>query len=198
MASLRGRFRAALLGIGLVVSVGSGVLAAARLALAREARVLEAEDGERIEYTIRTYSADAHRLPSHGSADASDALDAARRITRLLAAGELEDVSLLSNAPKARFDRLREAFGDWTKDEFERAFGRYFNAENRILGDAAIGRHRLLMWYLKDSDHVTAYYFVDVDGRLLLDDAPSETRAKLRRVLEAYRAGRAPGTSPQR
>jgi hypothetical protein len=33
-------------------------------------------------------------------------------------------------------------------------------------------------------------YFVEVEGRYLMDDVPNQTRANLRRVLEAYRAGR--------
>jgi hypothetical protein len=168
------------------------LLLAALAAGAEETRVLQSEDGAAIRYTMRTFAPDAHLHDSPGDPAPTDALQAARLVTRHLAAGRVEEVSLLSNAPKARFERLRESFNGWSEDDFARAFGRYFAPENRVVGDVAIGKHRLLMWYLKDTDHLTGYFFVEVDGKLLLDDVPSETRANLRRVLEAHRAGRAP------
>jgi hypothetical protein len=152
---------------------------------------VEAEDGSQIRYTLTMHAPDAHRLDPNADLAPKDALSAAKLVTRHLAAGRVEEVSLLSNAPKARFERLREGFAGWSQDDFARAFGRYFAPENRIAGEAAIGPHRLLMWYLKDSDYLTGYFFVEVDGKLLLDDVPSETRTRLRRVLEAHRAGRA-------
>lgn len=168
------------------------LLFVAVLALAEESRILETEDGGRIRYTLLTFAPDAHRLDPSVALAPTDPLSAAKLVTQHLAAGRLEEASLLSNAPKARFERLRESFSGWSAEDFARAFGRYFAPENRIVGDAAIGKHRLLMWYLKDTDYVTGYFFVEVDGKLLLDDVPSETRANLRRVLEAHRSGRAP------
>lgn len=168
------------------------LLLAALAAGAEETRVLQTEDGAAIRYTLRTFAPDAHLRDSPEESGPTDALGAAKRVTRHLAAGRVEEVSLLSNAPKARFERLQESFNGWSEDDFARAFGRYFAPGNRVVGDVAIGKHRLLMWYLKDTDHLTGYFFVEVDGRLLLDDVPSETRASLRRVLDAHRAGRAP------
>ncbi|TAN53762.1 MAG: hypothetical protein EPN19_08770 [Betaproteobacteria bacterium] len=156
-----------------------------------ETRVLDTEDGGQIRYTLRTHAPDAHLLDPALELAPVDALQAAKLVTRHLAAGRVEEVSLLSNAPKARFERLRESFAGWSAEDFARAFGRYFAPGNRIAGEAAIGDHRLLMWYLSDTDHLTGYFFVDVDGKLLLDDVPSETRTRLRRVLEAHRSGRA-------
>lgn len=153
--------------------------------------MLDVEGGGRIEYAFRTFPAEAHRLDAAADSAPTDALSAAKLVTRHLAAGRIEEASLLSNAPRARFDRLRESLAGWTEADFERAYGRYFAPGNRIVGEAMIGRHRLLMWHLKDVDHLAAFYFVEVDGRLLLDDVPSEARAKLRRVLEAFRSGRA-------
>lgn len=152
--------------------------------------MLEVAGGEKIEYTLRTFAENAHLPETLLKHPPGGALDTAKLVTQLLAEGRLEDVSLLSNAPKARYERLKDSFGAWSKEDFERAFSRYFAAENRILGEAAIGRHRLLMWYLKDTNHITAYYFVEIEGRLLLDDVPSETRTQLRRVLEDFRARR--------
>ena len=167
------------------------LLFVALVAGGEETRVLETADGGQIRYTLRTYAPDAHRLdPAIGLAP-TDALDVAKLVTRHLAAGRVEEVSLLSTAPKARFERLRESFAGWSLDDFARAFGRYFAPGNRIVGEAAIGNHRLLMWYLSDTDYVTGYFFVEVDGKLLLDDVPSDARTRLRRVLEAHRSGRA-------
>lgn len=163
----------------------------AMVAWAEETRVLELEDGGRIRYTLRTYPAEAHRLDPATELAPTDALNAAKLVTQHLAAGRIEDVSLLSNAPKARYERLRESFSGWSKDDFARAFGRYFAPGNRIVGEAAIGNHRVLMWYLKNTDYITAYYFVEIEDKMLLDDAPSETRSNLRHVVEAHRSGRA-------
>ena len=153
--------------------------------------MLDLDSGGRIEYALRTFPAEAHLLDPASDLAPTDALSAAKLVTRHLAAGRIEEASLLSNAPKARFDRLRESLAGWNAADFEHAYGRYFAPGNRIVGEAVIGNHRLLMWYLKDVDHLAAYYFVEVNGKLLLDDVPSEARAKLRRVLEAFRSGRA-------
>lgn len=168
------------------------LLVVASVAGAQEPRVIELEDGASIRYTLRTFAPEAHRLDAAAELAPTDALSTAKLVTQHLAAGRIEEASLLSNAPKARFEVLREGFAGWSADDFARAFGRYFAPGNRIVGDAAIGNHRLLMWYLKDTDHLTGYFFVEVDGKLLLDDVPSATRANLRHVLEAHRAGRAP------
>jgi hypothetical protein len=167
------------------------LLFAALVAAAEEPRVLQLDDGVRIRYTLHTYPAEAHRVDPATELAPTDALSAAKLVTQHLAAGRLEEVSLLSNAPKARYERLRESFSGWSPEDFARAFGRYFAPENRIVGEAAIDNHRVLMWYLSDTEYVTAYYFVEVEGKLLLDDAPSETRARLRQVVEAFRANRA-------
>lgn len=153
--------------------------------------MLELEDGGRIRYTLRAYPAQAHRLDPAADLAPTDALNTAKLVTQHLAAGRIEEASLLSNAPKARYERLRESLAGWTEADFARAYGRYFAPESRIVGDAAIGNHRLLMWYLKDIEYLTGYFLVEVDGKFLLDDIPSETRSKLRQVLEAHRSGRA-------
>jgi len=73
-------------------------------------------------------------------------------------------------------------------EEFKRIFGRYFAPENRLFLEAAIGSNRLLVWDLGEAGNVLAgQYYVEVDGRFLLDDAPNENRANLQRVLEALR-----------
>jgi hypothetical protein len=164
------------------------LFACALAARAEEARVLELEGGERVRYTLHSHSENAH-LPA--ADEPASALGTAKLITRYLAEGRVEDASLLSNAPKARYERLRAAFSGWGAADFERAYQRYFAPENRILGEAAIGPHRLVMWYLKDTGQVTGFFLVEVEGKFLLDDQPSEARLKLRRILEANRGASA-------
>ena len=44
------------------------------------------------------------------------------------------------------------------------------------------------MWDLGEANNYLAgQFFIEVEGRFLLDDVPSAERQKLQRVLEAYR-----------
>ncbi len=167
------------------------LIACAPIARADEPRVLELENGERLEYALRTHPVDAHLLDPGAQLAPSSALGTAKLVTHYLAEGRVEEASLLSNAPKARFERLRESFEGWREGDFKRSYGRYFAPENRIVGEAAIDGHRLLMWYLKDTEYLTGFFLVEIEGKFLLDDVPNGTRSSLRRVLEAYRSGRA-------
>jgi len=166
------------------------LFACACLARADEQRVLELDTGDRLGYALRVHPADAHLLDARAELGPSSALNTAKLVMRYLSEGRIEEASLLSNSPKARYARLRESFEGWKEDDFRRAYGRYFAPENRIMGEIAIDGHRLLMWHLKDTDHLAAFFLVEIEGRLLLDDVPNPTRANLRRVLEAYRNGK--------
>lgn len=117
------------------------------------------------------------------------ALDTARRIARHLAAGEIEDAALLSNAPKRRFEVLVDYRDSVGADEFRRVYGEYADPRNAVLAEIVIGAHRALLWRLGQSGALAAQYYVDVDGRFLLDDVPSDGRTRLRRIVEAYRSG---------
>lgn len=176
---------------GLVHALLATLIAVAPVARGDEQRVLELENGDRVDYALRMHPADAHRLDAGARLAPTSAINTAKLLTRYLAEGRLEDAALLSNSPKARFARLRESFEGWSEGDFKRAYGRYFAPENRIVGEVAIDAHRLLMWYLSDTDYVTGFFLVEIDGKLLLDDVPNRTRANLQRVLEAYRSGRA-------
>jgi hypothetical protein len=166
--------------------------ASAPFARADEPRVLEMENGERVSYLLRMHPADAHVLDASAGLQPRSALNTAKLVTRYLAEGRIEDASLLSNAPKARYARLRESFEGWNEADFRRTYERYFDPENRIVGEVSIDGHRLLIWYLRDTDYLAAFFLVEIEGRLLIDDVPNQTRANLRRVLEAYRAGKIP------
>ena len=166
------------------------LLCAFAQARAQEQRTLELENGEQVRYVVRAHPADAHLFEANAVLQPASALDTAKLVTRYLSEGRVEDASLLSNSPKARYARLRESFQGWKEADYQRAYGRYFDADNRIVAEIAIEGHRLLIWYLKDTDYLAAFFLVDVEGRLLLDDVPNATRASLRRVLQAYRDGK--------
>ncbi|MGE5639597.1 MAG: hypothetical protein ACM30H_05835 [Clostridia bacterium] len=126
------------------------------------------------------------------AASAASALGTARRILRHLAAGDLEDAAVLSNAPKRRFEVLRDYRASVGEEEFKRVFARLLSAERRSVREIAIGPHHLLVWDVRGADReLAAQYYVNVEGRYFMDDVPGETRAQLMRVLRAWREQRA-------
>lgn len=164
------------------------------------ARSLELEGGERIAYTLRTHPADAHLARTAAVLAPTSALDAARLLNLHLSTGDIEEAALLSNSPRRRFEVLQDYRRSVGNDEFKRIFAQYLFPENRLIAEIVIGRHRLLIWELKQvaaastpqQSHLAGQYFVEIEGRYMVDDVPSETRTSLRRVLEAYRAGKIP------
>jgi hypothetical protein len=117
-----------------------------------------------------------------------DPRQTARQLVALLAEGKVEEAAALSNYPERRREVLeayRKEVGD---DAFRRLYARY--REGRIVEEIAEGRHRLLIW---DVGHLAGQFFVEKDGRYLLDDEPSAARDKLRRALMDYRNARASG-----
>jgi hypothetical protein len=130
-------------------------------------------------------SAEEHRLVTDA---AESARPAALRILKHLAAGELEAAAALSNAPQRRLEVLRGFRESVGEEAFRHIFARYFAPENRMVMEAALGRHRLLVWDLGDADHrLVGQYFVEIDGAFLMDDIPSAQRRSLQNVLEAQR-----------
>jgi hypothetical protein len=132
--------------------------------------------------------AEEHRVVTD---PAESARPAALRILKHLAAGELEAAAALSNAPQPRLEVLRGFRDSVGEERFRALFARYFAPENRMVMEAAIGRHRLLVWDLGEANHQLAgLYFVEVDGRFVMDDVPSAERARLQRILETRRKDR--------
>lgn len=128
------------------------------------------------------------RLVNAGDPDS--ARDTALALLQHLAAGDLEQAAALSNAPKRRFEVLREYRDSVGEDAFKRAFGRFLEPDNRVVAEVAIGPRRLLVWDLGEAGgDLAGQFYVEVDGRFLLDDVPGHERAELRRVLQRYRAG---------
>ena len=162
-------------------------------AQADETRTLEIEGGVQVVYTLRKHPPDAHVLSPAAVLAPTSALDAAKLLNLHLSTGDIEEAALLSNSPRRRFEVLMDYRQSVGEDEFKRVFTQYFFPENRLLAEIGIGSHRLLIWHLQDgaaqSSRVAGQYFVEVEGRYLIDDVPNPTRANLRRVLEAYRSG---------
>ena len=123
------------------------------------------------------------------SGDPDSARETAVALLKHLAAGDLEQAAALSNAPQRRFEVLRDYRDAVGEEEFKRVFGRFLEPDNRLVAEVAIGPRRLLVWDLGEAGrHLAGQFYVQVDGRFLLDDVPSPERAELRRVLRRYRA----------
>ena len=133
-----------------------------------------------------------YKLLDAAATPGASARQTANRVLRHLADGDIEQAALLSNAPRRRYEVLREYRASVGEDEFKRAFAQYFVPENRLVAEVALGEHRLLVWDLGEAGHrLAGQYYVEVEGKFLMDDVPSEQRTQLRRVLEAYRTGKA-------
>jgi len=152
------------------------LLACAALA---DERKLELDDGAIIRY----------QLIAPGSADSASAT--AKRMLSLLGAGKIADAAEMSNAPQRRRQVLGDYLNTVGEAEFRRVFGQYALPPNRIVAEVSIGERHLLVWDLVDAGHrLAGQYFVRAADGFLLDDAPGPERARLQRVLGAYRQGR--------
>jgi hypothetical protein len=109
-------------------------------------------------------------------------------VLRHLAEGNIAEAAALSNSPKRRFEVLRDYRDRVGEDEFKRVFTSYLSPENRLIAEVVRGRHTLLVWKLAEADdHIAAQYYVEVDGKFLLDDVPSPGRAELTKELRKLR-----------
>jgi hypothetical protein len=151
------------------------ILGFAAAALGQE-RVLQLPGGEELRYEVIEPGSQSSARP------------AALALLRHLADGDIEAAAKMSNAPQRRLEVLREFRRSVGEEQFKDLFGRYFAPENRILAEAAIGKHRLLIWDLGEAgNQLAGQYYVEVDGKFVMDDMPNAERSKLQRVLEAYR-----------
>jgi len=161
----------------LLAALALAVCAASGLAQAEE-RVLDLPEGE-LRYRLVDPAA------------AASARHTAEQMLRHLAEGDIEAAAALSNAPRRRYEVLRDYRAAIGEQEFRRVFSQYFDPANRLVAELAIGPRRLLIWDLGAAGHhLAGQYYVEVEGRFLMDDAPSEERSRLRRLLEAYRSGK--------
>ena len=111
------------------------------------------------------------------------------QVLQLLAAGEIDAVARLSNAPERRGEVLRDYRASVGEAEFRRIFAEY--AARPIIAEVAIGERRLV---IRDLDatpqHFAGQYFVREGNAFVIDDVPTAERAELARVLADYRAAR--------
>ena len=170
-------------------------------AQSEETRTLELDGGAKVTYTLRVHPAGAHVAP--GDPTPTSALNTAKLLNQHLAAGDLTEAALLSNAPRRRFEVLRDFQESVGADEFKRVFAQYLSGQNRLLAEIVIDKHRLLIWQLAldgkaegMTSRVAGQYFVEIEGRYLIDDVPNDVRTRLRWVLEAYRAGKIARPAP--
>jgi len=155
-----------------------------------EARTLQVDGGASVAYVLRTHPVGAHvARPAKDLAPAS-ALDTAKLLNLHLSTGDIEEAALLSNAPRRRFEELRNFQQIHGEEEFKRVFAEYFDSENRLVAEIVIGPHSLLVWDQKRASRIAGQFFVSLDGRYFVDDVPSDTRTRLRWILEAYRNGK--------
>ena len=166
-------------------------VASASYSQTENARTLEVSGGASIGYTLRTHPADAHLARPVTELAPTSALDTAKLLNLHLSAGDILEAAVLSNAPRRRFEVLRDYRESVGEEEFKKVFSQYLSPRNRLIAEIAIGQHRLLIWDLKDgAARIAGQYFVEIEGRYLVDDVPNDTRTSLRWVLEAYRAGK--------
>ena len=183
---------------GVLAALLAAALASAPALRAQEgeARSLEVEGQPRIEYRLHVHPANAHVLTPAAALAPDTALNAAKLLNLHLSTGDLEEAAVLSTSPKRRFEVLQDYRQSVGAEEFKRVFAQYFDPANRLLAEVAIDRHRLLIWELRGApgapSHLAGQYFIEVDGKYLLNDVPSPARAQLRHVLEAYRSGKLP------
>jgi hypothetical protein len=141
-------------------------------------RVLDLGGGQSLKYEILDPGS------KHSAAETG------REILRLLAAGEIIKAAELSNAPKRRLEVFREFRSRVGDEEFRRVFQQYLGPGNKLMAEVAMGKHRLLIWKLGDAaDHLAGQYYVQTDGKFLMDDVPSTERSNLRKILDSYRIG---------
>jgi hypothetical protein len=123
--------------------------------------------------------------------DEPSALPVGQRILGHLAAGEIDEAARLSNEPGRRTEVLRDYLRAVGEAEFRRVFAEYLQPPNRVIAEVAIGPRRLLIWRLESAgDRLAGQYYIEADGRFLIDDRPSPERKVLEKVLAQQRKER--------
>ena len=107
------------------------------------------------------------------------------QVLRLLAHGDIEAAAKASNAPERRLEVFRDYRKRVGDDEFKQVFARYLGT--RVVAEVALGPRRLIVWDLGES--LSGQYFIEHDGRFVMDDVPSPARTELARILREYRSG---------
>lgn len=118
--------------------------------------------------------------------DEQSAVPVALQIVTYLAAGQIDEAARLSNEPGRRTEVLRDYLASVGDAEFRRVYAQYL--ENTVVAEIAIGPRRLVIWQLQSAgDHLAGQYYIETDGRFLLDDRPGPERLALQQVLAEHR-----------
>jgi hypothetical protein len=108
-----------------------------------------------------------------------------------LAAGQIDEAARLSNEPSRRTEVLRDYVAIVGEVEFRRVYAQYLQPENRVVAEIAMGPRRLLIWDLETAGHrLAGQYYIEADGRFLMDDRPGPERLALQQVLAEHRKQR--------
>ena len=153
-------------------------------------------DGETLHYSIRAFPPDAQKVDPAAELEPTTALNTAKLLSLHLTAGKVEDAAMLSTAPRRRFEVLRDYQGAVGDEDFKQVYSQYFQPQNRLVAEVLMGPHSLLVWHLRENDRYAGQYYVQVEGKVFMDDMPSIERFRLRRILEAIRAGKVPLPTP--
>ena len=112
----------------------------------------------------------------------------AMQILRYLAAGQIDQAAQLSNEPGRRTEVLRDYIAGVGEAEFRRVFEQYLQPQNRVIAEVAMGPRRLIIWDLDSAGHrLAGQYYIETDGRFLMDERPGPERLALQQVLAEHR-----------
>jgi hypothetical protein len=127
----------------------------------------------------------AYRVVGAGEASAQPV---ATQLLTHLAAGQIDEAARLSNEPSRRTEVLRDYVAIVGEAEFRRVYAQYLQPENRVIAEIAMGPRRLLIWDLQTAGHrLAGQYYIEADGRFLMDDRPGPERLALQQVLAEHR-----------
>lgn len=127
----------------------------------------------------------AYRVVEAGEASAQPV---ALQMLTYLAAGQIDQAARLSNEPSRRTEVLRDYIAIVGEAEFRRVYAQYLQPENKLVAEVAMGPRRLLIWDLKTAGHrLAGQYYIESDGRFLMDDRPGPERFALQQVLAEHR-----------
>jgi len=149
-------------------------------------------NGQVLRYSIRAFGPGANLVEPAAALEPVSALDTAKLLNRFLVAGNIEEAALLSNAPRRRFEVLRDYRASIGEDGFRQVYAEYFLPENRVVAEVSMGNHSLLVWHLRANNRYAGQFYIQIDGKFYVDDRPGATRTALRRLLDAIREGRLP------
>jgi hypothetical protein len=120
--------------------------------------------------------------------DEASAQPVAVQLMTHLASGEIAKAAQLSNEPGRRTEVLRDYLAIVGEAEFRRVYAQYLESRNRLVAEIAMGPRRLLIWDLASGGHrLAGQYYIEADGRFLMDDRPGPERLALQQVLAEHR-----------